>query len=282
MAATALMCLPPLAMLWMADAGQLPPFWTLFGTSNQLLAGLSLLAVTVWLRRSGQQANLYLDAWAFRADGDPDGAAAAGAVRLCDRRQLAGPLERSGVGGPAGADAVAAVEHGPGAAENIHAQVIGGGPLFDPYSGRDGFLQPQQDPLRGPSAHRGADPGLRPAAVGRAPPDRRCSARPPTSSPAPRRPSAPSPSRWAARAPPTARASTSSTRGCRTPTPRSWRTRSSRSSRAPTRPPSSTRAWPPSPRCSSPSAPPAPASSTPCPSTAAPSTSSTSCSSRWA
>jgi carbon starvation protein len=26
-------------------------FWTLFGTSNQLLAALTLLAVTVWLRR---------------------------------------------------------------------------------------------------------------------------------------------------------------------------------------------------------------------------------------
>jgi carbon starvation protein len=29
-------------------------FWTLFGTSNQLLAALTLLAVTVWLRRSGR------------------------------------------------------------------------------------------------------------------------------------------------------------------------------------------------------------------------------------
>ncbi|MBI3088627.1 MAG: carbon starvation protein A, partial [Candidatus Omnitrophica bacterium] len=29
-------------------------FWTIFGTSNQLLAGLTLLAVTVWLRRSGK------------------------------------------------------------------------------------------------------------------------------------------------------------------------------------------------------------------------------------
>ncbi len=31
-------------------------FWTLFGTSNQLLAALTLLAVTVWLRRSGRKA----------------------------------------------------------------------------------------------------------------------------------------------------------------------------------------------------------------------------------
>jgi carbon starvation protein len=28
-------------------------FWTLFGTSNQLLAALTLLTVSVWLRRSG-------------------------------------------------------------------------------------------------------------------------------------------------------------------------------------------------------------------------------------
>ena len=30
-------------------------FWALFGTSNQLLAALTLLAVTVWLRRSGKR-----------------------------------------------------------------------------------------------------------------------------------------------------------------------------------------------------------------------------------
>ena len=30
-------------------------FWQLFGTSNQLLAGLSLLGVTVWLKRSGRR-----------------------------------------------------------------------------------------------------------------------------------------------------------------------------------------------------------------------------------
>jgi carbon starvation protein len=29
-------------------------FWTLFGTSNQLLAGLTLLGITVWLKRSGK------------------------------------------------------------------------------------------------------------------------------------------------------------------------------------------------------------------------------------
>jgi carbon starvation protein len=29
-------------------------FWTLFGTSNQLLAGLTLLGITIWLKRSGK------------------------------------------------------------------------------------------------------------------------------------------------------------------------------------------------------------------------------------
>jgi carbon starvation protein len=29
-------------------------FWTLFGTSNQLLAALTLLGITVWLKRSGR------------------------------------------------------------------------------------------------------------------------------------------------------------------------------------------------------------------------------------
>jgi carbon starvation protein len=53
--ATALMCVPPLAMLWAADPGSYRLFWTLFGTSNQLLAGLSLLTITVWLRRSGRR-----------------------------------------------------------------------------------------------------------------------------------------------------------------------------------------------------------------------------------
>jgi carbon starvation protein len=29
-------------------------FWTIFGTSNQLLAGLTLLGLTIWLKRSGK------------------------------------------------------------------------------------------------------------------------------------------------------------------------------------------------------------------------------------
>ena len=30
-------------------------FWTLFGTSNQLLAALTLIGVTVWLQPHGQR-----------------------------------------------------------------------------------------------------------------------------------------------------------------------------------------------------------------------------------
>jgi carbon starvation protein len=54
-AATAVVCLVPLIVLLLSDVGSYRLFWTLFGTSNQLLAGLSLLAVTVWLRRSGRR-----------------------------------------------------------------------------------------------------------------------------------------------------------------------------------------------------------------------------------
>lgn len=44
----------PLVFLFAADQGSYRKFWTLFGTSNQLLAALSLLAITVWLRRMGK------------------------------------------------------------------------------------------------------------------------------------------------------------------------------------------------------------------------------------
>jgi carbon starvation protein len=44
----------PLAVLMAADKGSYRLFWTLFGTSNQLLAALSLLAITVWLRKLGK------------------------------------------------------------------------------------------------------------------------------------------------------------------------------------------------------------------------------------
>jgi carbon starvation protein len=61
LAATALTVGVPLLIL--VSAGETAPgqkptymkFWTLFGSSNQLLAGLSLLGVSVWLKRSGRR-----------------------------------------------------------------------------------------------------------------------------------------------------------------------------------------------------------------------------------
>lgn len=52
------LALPALSMSWVVNdaAGNIVPawkvFWTLFGTSNQLLAALTLLTITVWLRRT--------------------------------------------------------------------------------------------------------------------------------------------------------------------------------------------------------------------------------------
>lgn len=45
----------PLLILLTAQKGSYLLFWTLFGTSNQLLASLTLLAITVWLKRSGKR-----------------------------------------------------------------------------------------------------------------------------------------------------------------------------------------------------------------------------------
>ncbi len=53
--ATAVVCLFPLSLLLLSDVGSYRLFWTLFGTSNQLLAGLSLLVVSVWLRKTGRR-----------------------------------------------------------------------------------------------------------------------------------------------------------------------------------------------------------------------------------
>ena len=53
--ATAMTVLVPLAWLILAGEGAYRFFWVLFGTSNQLLAALSLLAIAVWLRRSGRR-----------------------------------------------------------------------------------------------------------------------------------------------------------------------------------------------------------------------------------
>jgi carbon starvation protein len=52
--ATAITAFVPLAFLLVAGEGAYSYFWVLFGTSNQLLAGLSLLGISVWLRRAGR------------------------------------------------------------------------------------------------------------------------------------------------------------------------------------------------------------------------------------
>lgn len=51
--ATLATCLVPLGFLAFGDSGRFRLFWTLFGTSNQLLASLTLLAISVWLYRGG-------------------------------------------------------------------------------------------------------------------------------------------------------------------------------------------------------------------------------------
>jgi carbon starvation protein len=51
---TAVTVIVPLAVLLGAGEGAYRSFWVLFGTSNQLLAALSLLGLSVWLRRLGK------------------------------------------------------------------------------------------------------------------------------------------------------------------------------------------------------------------------------------
>jgi carbon starvation protein len=53
--ATTLTVAVPLLFIVTGGEGTYRVFWTLFGTSNQLLAALTLLAVTVWLRATGRR-----------------------------------------------------------------------------------------------------------------------------------------------------------------------------------------------------------------------------------
>jgi carbon starvation protein len=53
--ATAITAGVPAVVLVSTGPGTYQMFWTLFGTSNQLLAALTLLAVTVWLRQLGKR-----------------------------------------------------------------------------------------------------------------------------------------------------------------------------------------------------------------------------------
>ena len=52
--ATAITILPPAGLLLISTEGAYRLFWTLFGTSNQLLASLSLLLICLWLKQSGR------------------------------------------------------------------------------------------------------------------------------------------------------------------------------------------------------------------------------------
>ncbi len=61
LAGTALTVAAPLAILLGTGEGAYRTFWLLFGTSNQLLAALTLLGITVWLRRSGRRS--WFTAW---------------------------------------------------------------------------------------------------------------------------------------------------------------------------------------------------------------------------
>jgi carbon starvation protein len=53
--ATGITAAVPAVVLVSAGPGGYRTFWTLFGTSNQLLAALTLLAITVWLKRLGKR-----------------------------------------------------------------------------------------------------------------------------------------------------------------------------------------------------------------------------------
>lgn len=45
----------PLCILLTSERGSYVAYWTLFGTSNQLLAALTLLGITVWLKKNGKR-----------------------------------------------------------------------------------------------------------------------------------------------------------------------------------------------------------------------------------
>jgi carbon starvation protein len=62
---TAVTVVVPLVFLLAAGEGAYRLFWVLFGTSNQLLAALSLLGVSVWLRRAGRKTAFTLIPMAF-------------------------------------------------------------------------------------------------------------------------------------------------------------------------------------------------------------------------
>lgn len=52
--ATAITLAGPSIYLWSSEPGSFRTFWTIFGTSNQLLAALTLVGVSMWLWRTGR------------------------------------------------------------------------------------------------------------------------------------------------------------------------------------------------------------------------------------
>jgi carbon starvation protein len=94
MLATAITVLVPLVFLLGAGEGGYRQFWILFGASNQLLAALSLLGISVWLHRSGRGARwiaipmafvMAMTLWALaRQVITTASGVAAGAARLAD------------------------------------------------------------------------------------------------------------------------------------------------------------------------------------------------------
>ncbi len=52
---TLVTCAVPLGFVLLSGTGSWRAFWTVFGTSNQLLAALSLLGICVWLKKSGRR-----------------------------------------------------------------------------------------------------------------------------------------------------------------------------------------------------------------------------------
>ena len=63
--ATALTVVTPAVFVVAAGEGSYRIFWTLFGTSNQLLAALTLLGISVWLHKSGRRTWYTLAPMAF-------------------------------------------------------------------------------------------------------------------------------------------------------------------------------------------------------------------------
>jgi len=63
--ATAATVVVPGVFLVMSGSGAYQLFWVLFGTSNQLLAALTLLGISVWLRRSGRRSAYAVAPMAF-------------------------------------------------------------------------------------------------------------------------------------------------------------------------------------------------------------------------